>query len=92
MAREARGLICLALRDKIQNLGLPLMVKEDLNLSPNKTAFTVSIEAASGVSTGISAADRSHTIRVAANPNATSSGHHHAGTYFPNSRSRGWRS
>lgn len=71
MAREARGLICLSLTgEQIQRLGLPLMVRDDSNLSPNKTAFTVSIEASTGVSTGISAADRAHTIRVAANPGA----------------------
>lgn len=69
MARDARGLICLALTgEQIQRLGLPMMVQEDSNLSPNKTAFTVSIEAATGVSTGISAADRAHTIRVASSP------------------------
>lgn len=69
MATEARGLICLSLgQEQIQRLGLSLMVREDNNLSPNKTAFTASIEAASGVSTGISAADRAHTIRVATNP------------------------
>ncbi len=72
MATKGRGLICLAMvREQIQRLGLPLMVKDNLNLSQNKTAFTVSIEAAKGVTTGISAADRSHTIRVAANPNST---------------------
>ncbi|MCB9025166.1 MAG: 3,4-dihydroxy-2-butanone-4-phosphate synthase [Bdellovibrionaceae bacterium] len=71
MATYGRGLICLAMvREQIQRLGLPLMVKDHLNHSPNKTAFTVSIEAAKGVTTGISAADRSHTIRVASNPNA----------------------
>lgn len=69
MAKEARGLICLALTaEQIEKLKIPLMVPDDLNLSPNKTAFTVSIEAAVGVSTGISAADRAHTIRVASNP------------------------
>ncbi|MES2964540.1 MAG: GTP cyclohydrolase II, partial [Bdellovibrionota bacterium] len=71
MAREARGLICLALSpEQIERLGLPLMVKDEQNFSPNKTAFTVSIEASHGVSTGISAADRAHTMRVASNPNA----------------------
>lgn len=71
MAREARGLICLALtNEQSRRLGLTLMVREDSNHSPNKTAFTVSIEAAAGVSTGISAADRAHTIRVASNPAA----------------------
>ncbi len=71
MATEARGLICLALpAEQISRLGLPLMVREDTNLSPNKTAFTVSIEAAQGVSTGISAADRALTIKVASNPSS----------------------
>lgn len=71
MAVEARGLICLSLtNEQIERLGLPLMTKEESNLSPNRTAFTVSIEAAKGVSTGISAADRALTIKVAANPSA----------------------
>lgn len=71
MAREARGLICLALSSQqIDKLGLPLMVGSRHNNSPNKTAFTVSIEASKGVSTGISASDRAHTIRVASNPGA----------------------
>jgi 3,4-dihydroxy 2-butanone 4-phosphate synthase/GTP cyclohydrolase II len=71
MATEARGLICLALEpEQIDRLGLPLMVGDERNMSPNKTAFTVSIEAAEGVSTGISASDRARTIRVAANPNS----------------------
>lgn len=72
MALQARGLICLAMTsEQIDRLGLPLMVKEETNRSPNRTAFTVSIEAARGVSTGISAADRALTIKVAANPSAT---------------------
>lgn len=84
MATEARGLICLSLSQKqIRQLGLPLMVKDDHNLSPNKTAFTVSIEAATGVSTGISAADRSHTIRVASNPLAGPSDVIMPGHVFP---------
>lgn len=71
MAREARGLICLALtEEQLQRLGIPMMVRDEHNLSPNRTAFTVTIEAAHGVTTGISAADRAHTIRVAANPNS----------------------
>jgi 3,4-dihydroxy 2-butanone 4-phosphate synthase/GTP cyclohydrolase II len=71
MATEARGLICLTLTSKqVERLQLPLMVREDLNLSPNKTAFTISIEAAQGVTTGISVADRAHTIRVASRLNA----------------------
>jgi 3,4-dihydroxy 2-butanone 4-phosphate synthase/GTP cyclohydrolase II len=68
--RQACGLVCLALEPaQVERLGLPLMVPE--NESPRKTAFTVSIEAASGVSTGISAADRAHTIRVASDPSSS---------------------
>ncbi len=64
MARHARGLICLTLtRQRCQQLELPLMVRH--NGSSHGTNFTMSIEAASGVSTGISAADRAHTVRVA---------------------------
>ena len=72
MATQGRGLICLALsREQIDRLGLPLMIKDDLNQSLNGTAFTVSIEAAAGVTTGISAADRAVTVRVASDPNST---------------------
>lgn len=64
MAREARGLICLTLTEShCQRLGLDMMVPH--NSSPFSTAFTVSIEAAQGVTTGISAADRAHTILTA---------------------------
>jgi 3,4-dihydroxy 2-butanone 4-phosphate synthase/GTP cyclohydrolase II len=84
MATEARGLICLALSSQqIDRLQLPQMVRDDQNFSPNKTAFTVSIEASWGVSTGISAADRAHTIRVAVNPEAKSSDVHMPGHIFP---------
>ena len=72
MIQKARGLVCLALTtEQVERLALPMMVQDERNHSPNKTAFTVSIEAAEGVSTGISAQDRAHTIRVAANPKAT---------------------
>lgn len=71
MAVEARGLICLSLTsEQIERLQLPLMTKDESNRAPMRTAFTVSIEAAKGVSTGISAADRALTIKVAANPSA----------------------
>lgn len=84
MAVEARGLICLSLSaQQIEKLQLPQMVRDDQNFSPNKTAFTVSIEASFGVSTGISAADRSHTVKVAANPNAKPSDIHMPGHIFP---------
>ncbi len=64
MAKNARGLICLTLtRERCEFLQLPLMVND--NRTRHKTSFTVSIEAASGVSTGISAADRARTIQVA---------------------------
>ena len=67
MAKHGRGLICLALtRDRTQALGLSLM--ERRNESRHQTAFTVSIEAREGVTTGISAADRAQTVRTAINP------------------------
>ncbi|MDP9127950.1 MAG: 3,4-dihydroxy-2-butanone-4-phosphate synthase [Pseudomonadota bacterium] len=67
MAKYGRGLICLAMeRKQIQRLGLPPMAQQ--NTSPFQTAFTVSIEAREGVTTGISAADRARTIQVAISP------------------------
>jgi len=64
MARYGRGLICLPLTEgKVKQLGLPMMVSE--NTSPFGTAFTVSIDAAEGISTGISAADRARTVKIA---------------------------
>ncbi len=67
MAKYGRGLICLALtRQRTEQLGLSMM--ERRNESRHETAFTVSIEAREGVTTGISAADRAHTIRTAINP------------------------
>ncbi len=84
MANKARGLICLSLAgEQIAQMGLPLMVREDLNYSPNQTAFTLSIEAAEGVTTGISAADRAHTIKVAANPKVKKSDIIVPGHIFP---------
>lgn len=71
MAVHARGLICLALSaEQVDRLELPLMVREETNGTRHSTAFTVSIEAARGVSTGISAADRALTIRIASSPNS----------------------
>ena len=67
MAKYGRGLICLALpRERTDALGLGMM--ERRNESRHQTAFTVSIEAREGVTTGISAADRAHTIRTAIDP------------------------
>jgi 3,4-dihydroxy 2-butanone 4-phosphate synthase/GTP cyclohydrolase II len=69
MATHGRGLICLTLtRERCKQLHLPLMVSD--NDSAHGTNFTVSIEAAEGVTTGISAYDRAHTIRTAVAPNA----------------------
>ena len=66
MARFGRGLICLSLTDEyLKRLQLPLMVDPRDNQTPFGTAFTVSIEARQGVTTGISAHDRAHTIKVA---------------------------
>ncbi|NKE47260.1 3,4-dihydroxy-2-butanone-4-phosphate synthase [Roseomonas frigidaquae] len=67
MAKHARGLICLAMaRHRVEQLGLPLMAQS--NGTRHATAFTVSIEARDGVTTGISAADRARTVAVAINP------------------------
>ena len=70
MAREGRGLICLALTaERCDELGLDLMAAK--NESPFETAFTVSVEAREGVTTGISAADRARTIQVAIDPHSS---------------------
>ena len=72
MAKHARGLICLALdKKRFQKLNLKLMT--DNNLSRHRTAFTVSIEAKKGVTTGISAKDRAHTVKIAVSPKTSSS-------------------
>ena len=69
MASKGRGLICLTMmEERLKELKIPMMVNQ--NTSPFETAFTVSIEARSGVSTGISAADRARTISVAVDDNA----------------------
>src|SRR3989454_7309471 len=70
MATHARGLVCLCLtEERADRLGLRPMT--DHNEAPLGTAFTVSIEAREGVTTGISAADRSHTIQVTIAPDAS---------------------
>jgi 3,4-dihydroxy 2-butanone 4-phosphate synthase/GTP cyclohydrolase II len=69
MARYGRGLICLTMTpERVERLGLPMMVQD--NKSPFGTAFTISIEARCGVTTGISAADRATTILAAVAPDA----------------------
>lgn len=82
MARYGRGLICLTLtRERCRQLNLPLMVSN--NRAANGTNFTVSIEAAKGVTTGISAADRAVTIRAAVAPDARPSDLVQPGHIFP---------
>ena len=82
MARFGRGLICLPLtRERCNQLRLPLMVNE--NQARFATNFTVSIEAAEGITTGISAYDRAHTIRTAARPDAQAEDLSQPGHVFP---------
>jgi len=82
MARHARGLICLTLtEERCRQLALPLMVSA--NRSGHGTNFTVSIEAAEGVTTGISAADRARTVRAAVAPDAKPSDIVQPGHIFP---------
>ena len=70
MAKYGRGLICLAM-DKIQAKKLNLSLMSPINLSRNKTAFTISIEAKKGITTGISAKDRAKTIKIASKKNVS---------------------
>jgi 3,4-dihydroxy 2-butanone 4-phosphate synthase / GTP cyclohydrolase II len=82
MAKYGRGLICLTLpRDRVETLGLNLMSRD--NSSRHQTAFTVSIEAREGVTTGISAADRAHTIQVAIDPSKGAQDVGSPGDVFP---------
>jgi 3,4-dihydroxy 2-butanone 4-phosphate synthase/GTP cyclohydrolase II len=84
MAREGRGLICLPMNEeRCDELELPLQVSERENSSSFGTAFTISIEAKHGVTTGISAADRAHTIRTAASPDCTARDLARPGHVFP---------
>src|SRR5690606_1193418 len=82
MVTHARGLVCLSLtRERCRQLGLPPMVRD--NTSPHGTNFTVSIEAAEGVTTGISAYDRAHTVRTAVRPDASPADLSQPGHIFP---------
>lgn len=82
MATHGRGLICLALTgEQCDKLGLPLLVTQ--NASRHETAFTISIEAREGVTTGISAHDRARTISVAINPATTAADIGSPGHVFP---------
>jgi 3,4-dihydroxy 2-butanone 4-phosphate synthase / GTP cyclohydrolase II len=82
MARYGRGLICLTLtRERCRQLRLPLMVSD--TDSTHRTNFTLSIEAAEGVTTGISAHDRAHTVKTAVAPNARPEDLRQPGHVFP---------
>ena len=82
LIRECSGIVCLCMTDeKIRSLGLPMMVEQ--NASRYQTAFTVSIEAARGVTTGVSAADRVATVRAASAPDAKPSDIASPGHVFP---------
>ena len=82
MAMHGRGLICLTMsRERCKQLRLPLMVSE--TDQHHATNFTISIEAAEGITTGISAYDRAHTIRTAVRPDATPADLTQPGHVFP---------
>ncbi len=82
MIRHTGGIVCLSMPDDLANhLNLPPMVEQ--NTSRRKTAFTVSIEAAEGITTGISAADRAHTIRQAAREGVGPTDFNKPGHVFP---------
>ena len=82
MASKGKGLICLPMsQDLCKKFGLKMMTSN--NRAANKTAFTVSIEAADGITTGISAADRAHTIKTAVNKNSRSDDIVQPGHVFP---------
>ncbi|MCT4533856.1 3,4-dihydroxy-2-butanone-4-phosphate synthase [Halodesulfovibrio sp.] len=82
LIRECSGIVCLCMTDdKVKELDLPMMVDE--NHSQYQTAFTVSIEAAEGVTTGVSAADRVRTVKAASCTGANSSAINSPGHVFP---------
>lgn len=84
MATHGRGLICIAMDgQRLDQLGLRLMVDEPQNTAPLGTAFTVSVEARTGVSTGISAPDRARTVQVLMDPNSTPEDLVRPGHMFP---------
>jgi len=82
LIRDCSGIVCLCLtEEKVRSLGLPMMVEE--NTSKYNTAFTISIEAAEGVTTGVSAADRLATVKAAIAPGATNANLASPGHVFP---------
>jgi 3,4-dihydroxy 2-butanone 4-phosphate synthase / GTP cyclohydrolase II len=88
MARHGRGLICVAFtEERVTQLQLAMMTQD--NRSPRSTAFTVSIDARQGITTGISARERAHTIRVAVAPEATAADLVTPGHIFPLRGKRG---
>ncbi len=84
MIQHGSGIICVALtEDQADRLDLPLIVPREQFKNQNVAAFTISIEAATGVTTGVSAADRTRTILVAANPNSKAEDLARPGHVFP---------
>ncbi|WP_323736002.1 3,4-dihydroxy-2-butanone-4-phosphate synthase [Methanosphaera sp. ISO3-F5] len=82
LIREGSGIVCLCMtEEKADELELPLMVED--NTSTYGTGFTITIEAAEGVTTGVSAADRVTTVRAASNDDAKPEDLHHPGHVFP---------
>lgn len=82
LIREGSGIVCLCMtQEKADALELPLMVEN--NTSTYGTGFTITIEAAEGVTTGVSAADRVKTVKTASHPEAKPSDLHHPGHVFP---------
>ncbi len=82
MAVHGRGLICVPMEgNDLDRLGMPMMVRH--NTSPHTTAMTVAVDAAFGISTGISSADRAHTIRLLSLPEATADNFVQPGHVFP---------
>jgi len=82
LIREGSGIVCLCMtEDRADELDLPLMVED--NTSTYGTGFTITIEAAEGVTTGVSAADRVKTIKTAAADDAKAEDLHHPGHVFP---------
>ncbi len=84
LVTEGRGLVCCAMQgSRLDELGIPMMVPDERNQSGFGTGFTLSVEAAVGVSTGISTADRSHTVRTLADPGSAATDIVSPGHIFP---------
>jgi 3,4-dihydroxy-2-butanone 4-phosphate synthase len=84
MAREGRGLICVAMTgERLDALALPMMVPPDQNTGLHRTAFTVSVDAVDGTTTGISAFDRARTVQLLVSPDASPGDFARPGHVFP---------